>query len=209
MYNGARSSANSQQLAFDPTANTAENSSGSVTANFNTYSLFNGAGNTTINWNGATLNSGGNTLGNWATLANGFTFLGTTSANNATAGWNGEFASSNIASTGTVSLTTATTGTVTSLTLSAGDWDVEGNINYTYTGATVTGGVASFSTTGTLLTTGQQINVGSNGSINDGITLNRFRDNSTGTTTVYLLTQRTFSAGSIGAYGTMTARRVR
>jgi hypothetical protein len=212
IYNGGRPSANSQQIIFDPINDSVNNSSGSAVIEFNVGLMLNSSAQTTLNWFNSSLNSGGNTMGNWATLANGFTFLGTTSANNATAGWNGEMISSTVASTGTVSLTTATTGTVTTLSLSPGDWDVEGHINYTYTGATVTAGVASFSTTGTLLTTGQEVYDGiqlAPGSGNDTLTLDRFRVNSTGTTTLYLLTKRSFSAGTVGAFGSVSARRVR
>lgn len=209
LYNGG---AGGGHIIFNPVGYVINNSTGANVIAFNAYQLLDSSGSTAVNWNNRTLNIGGNTLGNWGTLANGFTFLGTTSANNATAGWNGEYTGTMVPSTGTVTLTTATTGTITSLTLTPGDWDVEGNINYTYTGATVTSGVASFSTTGTILTTGQQVYDGNQltlGTTNDSLTLGRFRSNSTGTVTVYMLTNRTFSAGTVSAFGSMNARRVR
>ncbi len=139
--------------------------------------------------------------------------VGTATNNSATAGHIGEYVSSLIAVGSAVSLTTATPANVTSISLTAGDWDVEGNINFTETTATVTarsGGVTS--TTATIPTDGSEVYNGSQTvvitSINS-ITSSRKRFSLSGTTTVYLVTSATFSAGTVAAFGSITARRVR
>lgn len=138
---------------------------------------------------------------------------GTTTNNDAAAGKVGEIVSSFVASGSAVSLTTATAANVTSISLTAGDWDVDGNVNFIQTAATITVKVGSISTTSaTNSTDGSEVYSGALltvGTANDGLTLPRKRISISGTTTVYLVTSATFSAGTVTAFGGITARRVR
>lgn len=148
-------------------------------------------------------------------------FAGTSVANitgsatndSASAGSIGEYVSSLIASGSAVSLTTATAANVTSISLTAGDWDVEGNINYSAASATVTGTQGgTSSTSATLPTDGSEVFSGVQVTLlseTDSVTLPRKRFSLSGTTTVYLVGKSTFSAGTVSAYGAVTARRVR
>ena len=139
--------------------------------------------------------------------------VGTATNDNATAGNIGEHSSSLIASGSAVGLTTAIAANVTSISLTAGDWDVEGNINFVLGSATVTqksGGVTS--TSATVPTDGSEVFNGTQftlTSVTDGLAIPRKRISISGTTTVYLVASATFSAGTVTAFGAITARRVR
>lgn len=139
-------------------------------------------------------------------------FLGTVAADNAPAGTYGEYVESVIASGSAVSLTDATAANITSISLTAGDWDVEGNVNLLGTGATFTAGASGINTTtATLPTTGKANFVDGDltGNFTEGMSLSRVRVNVSSTTTVYLVGRATFSAGTVTGYGAITARRVR
>jgi hypothetical protein len=146
-----------------------------------------------------------------STLTGGI--VGGTDASNATAGHVGEYPSSSVPIGSAVSLTTATSANVTSISLTAGDWDVSGNINYTAGTATVTGKISGISTTSaTLPTDGSEVYSGVQltlGTATDGSAVPRKRISVSGTTTVYLVGQATFSAGTVTAFGSITARRIR
>jgi len=69
-----------------------------------------------------------------------------------------------------------------------------------------------FTTSATQASDGSEGNNGSKlttTSSTDGITLPRKRLSLAATTTVYLVADSTFSAGTVSAYGVITARRVR
>lgn len=134
-------------------------------------------------------------------------------SDNAAAGNIGEYVESLIASGSATALTTATAKNVTSISLTAGDWDVSGNVNFAATTATVTGtsgGISSTSATvptdGSEVFSGVQVTLVSE---NDSVTLPRKRFSLSGTTTVYLIAKSTFSAGSVSAFGQINARRAR
>lgn len=138
--------------------------------------------------------------------------LGTVAADNAPAGTYGEYVESVIAPGSAVSLTDATAANITSISLTAGDWDVEGNVNLLGTGATFTAGASGINTTtATLPTTGKANFVDGDltGNFTEGMSLSRVRVNVSATTTVYLVGRATFSAGTVTGYGTINARRVR
>lgn len=144
---------------------------------------------------------------------------GTTTNDDATAGFVGEVIDDEIASGSATSLTTGTAKTIISISLTAGDWDVWGSIGFlpnTASGTRVSqmlscislsdntistapfgGGFAAISTalaappTGSVLPTGQtRISVAS-------------------TTTVYLVARCNFDTSTLTAYGYIGARRVR
>lgn len=138
---------------------------------------------------------------------------GITNAGNATAGTPGEVVTSSVATGAAVALVTATGTNVTSISLTAGDWSVEGNINFSATTATVTGTSGGITTTtltvpndGTEVYSGVQVTLLSE---NDSVTIPRKRINVSSTTTVYLVGKCTFSAGSVSAFGAITATRFR
>lgn len=138
---------------------------------------------------------------------------GTATNDSAAAGKIGQIISSLVAVGSPVSLSTATGADVTSISLTAGDWDVEGNVNFILTGATATAFSAGISlTSATLPTDGSEV---ASGVITtavtgtNGITLPRKRVSIAGTTTVYLSCKATFTLGTIGVYGGISARRVR
>jgi hypothetical protein len=138
---------------------------------------------------------------------------GTITNDNAASTVIGEHTSSLIASGSAVSLTTATPANVTSISLTAGDWDVRGNCNYNDSAATVTGTVGGLSSTSaTLPTDGTEIYSGVQlvtASALDSVSLPSKRFSLSGTTTVYLVCQQTFSIGTASAFGSISARRVR
>ena len=143
--------------------------------------------------------------------------VGYTGGSAAAAGKVGEVISSAIAVGSAVSLTTATPANVTSISLTAGDWDVSGNCNFTAASATTALGsvwAAGISTTSaTLPTDGTEAPV-----FVPLITATSFKTHGTvsvkqvnvsSTTTVYLVCEATFTAGTAGGYGDIRARRVR
>jgi hypothetical protein len=144
---------------------------------------------------------------------------GIADAGNASTGYVGEFVSSVVLIGSAVALTTAVTANVTSISLTAGDWDVWGEVYYTGASSTTYAGQsasintvsatfpstpsASTSTTisgfsGSFVTTGSQF-----------ITANPCRINVSSTTTVYLLANGAFSVSTCSAYGVIRARRKR
>jgi hypothetical protein len=134
-------------------------------------------------------------------------------SDNAVVGGLGEFTNKLVAVGSAISLTTATAANVTSFSLTPGDWDVEGNINFSAASATVTGtqgGIAIVSATlpvdGSEVYSGVQVTLLSE---KDSVSLPRKRISLAATTTVYLVAQSTFSAGTVTAFGQMSARRVR
>lgn len=145
--------------------------------------------------------------------------VGTTAGGNATAGNVGEFISSNINSAGAVSLTTATPANVTSISLTAGDWDVWGGCLYKPAATTnTTQVIGSISTTSATLpaTTADIVtvqNYGTSGlvlgSVSNSTGTVMTRMNVTGTTTVYLVVQATFTISTAAAFGGIFARRIR
>jgi hypothetical protein len=125
----------------------------------------------------------------------------------------GEYVESVIASGSAVTLSTTTTANVTSISLTAGDWDVTGVVDYAMASATATNFNHGISTSSATLG-GQDSYVqkpfafsGSSATLGDNAPTVRISIGST--TTVYLVAQAIFSGGSIGAYGTIRARRVR
>jgi len=133
--------------------------------------------------------------------------VGTTTNNNANAGSVGEFVSATASS---ISLPTNTPTNITSMSLTAGDWDVSASIGFT-TGTTnltlATGGTSTTSATfGSIGTVFQYAGPALNGYTN-GIPVNRLSLSST--TTVYCVASAVFSSGSVTGSCLLRARRVR
>lgn len=157
--------------------------------------------------------SGGATIATTGAVTLTSAIVGTATNDNATAGNIGQIVSSLVATGSAVSLTTATTANVTSISLTAGDWDVEGNVNFNLSGATATAFSAGITaTSATMPTDGSEVASGvitTTATGVNGITLPRKRISIAATTTVYLVVNSTFSAGTETAFGAITARRVR
>lgn len=147
---------------------------------------------------------------------------GVTNGGDATAGSIGEYVASSVASGSAVSLSNATPVNVTTISLTAGDWDVTGSVIFTGAGGTQTQEmIGGINTTTATLPTNSTTNPGSANMIaytsnwnplgfhNPNITLGTTRISISTTTTVYLVAQAAFTPGSLSAYGMIRARRIR
>ncbi|MDG4856432.1 phage tail fiber protein [Mesorhizobium sp. WSM4982] len=146
--------------------------------------------------------------------------FGTTTNDNARAGNVGEYVESVVAVAGAINLTNNTAVNITSISLTAGDWDIDAIAQFTgATTTTVSSQEASISTTtGTLdYTSGKGIAVtGNNAPYNQiaassaiGIAIPPVRLSLAATTTVYLVARSIFATSTSKAYGILRARRVR
>ena len=140
---------------------------------------------------------------------------GTTTNDNAAAGNVGEFVSSVVTfASPTTGFANATAKDVTSISLTAGDWDVEGQVITTPAGGSTTSGAfCGFSTTtATLPLPGLRFQ-GDNATATAGssvpMPLPRQRYSIAVTTTVYLVAQVNYAIGTMGCCGYINARRVR
>lgn len=142
--------------------------------------------------------------------------VGTTTNDNVASGDVGQFVSSQITFASPVGLTTITQTDVTSISLTAGDWDVWGNVGFT--GATNTSFLigygwinnASASIPDTSLTCVIQNNVVTpfiNGALGFCVPSQRFSLSTT--TTIYLSVFASFSVSTCSAFGLIAARRRR
>ena len=148
--------------------------------------------------------------------------VGTATNNNAAAGQIGEFVAATVASGAAVALTTSVAANVTSISLTAGDWDVNAQVDHliaastsitqlnasiSLTSATLSGqaGGAGLGTDATATATFSAMVPTAN--ITQGIMMIRL--SIAATTTVFLVAQDTFSLSTVSAFGTIRARRVR
>ncbi|MDP9267248.1 MAG: hypothetical protein M3P27_02850 [Acidobacteriota bacterium] len=142
--------------------------------------------------------------------------IGTATNNNANAGSVGEEIKSVLTQASEITLTAGVAANVTSMSLTAGDWEVMGAVDYEF-GATTsyTYLIAGISTTSA--TFGPQ---DSNFAFETAATIPTatiaqtwavptVRLSLSGTTTVYLVTQTGFTVSTLKTYGTLRARRVR
>ena len=145
--------------------------------------------------------------------------IGTTTNNNAAAGSQGEFISSVIPNSIAVSLTSGVAANVTSITLTAGDWDVWGNVNFNFggTGTTNTVYIWISSTSATLPSLELYASLANNvatefapGNTYGGAAPS-FRFSLAGTTTIYLGAEyvKFTSTATASASGGIYARRRR
>ncbi|MBI5689243.1 MAG: hypothetical protein HZC55_04040 [Verrucomicrobia bacterium] len=142
----------------------------------------------------------------------GSRILGTTSNDNAPTGWPGEYISSTLAFASRITLTTGTAANITSISLTAGDWDVDGVVSIGGTGATMSYIAGGSSTTSAGLIEHQftQIHLNTvSASVTSKTPIPMHRYSVSSTTTVYLVIECGFSAGTIEAYGRIRARRAR
>ncbi len=141
-----------------------------------------------------------------------FVRTGVTDGSNAAAGVIGEYISSEVLVAGEVTCTTGVPVDITSISLTAGDWDVSGEFVFDLTGTNTRhqGWINTVSATiPTIPNKGGycQVYLGGIASIGTGECRMRISVNTT--TTVYLSVQEAFSGGTGKAYGFIGARRVR
>lgn len=149
--------------------------------------------------------------------------VGSTTNDTAIAGNYGEFLTSTIPTGSAVAGGATTVGAnITSISLTAGDWDVTANCDYTLTGVTATVYSCGLGTvTATQLTQAGGSGVGTDPLVQQAATfgttvtgtfsqpLPPVRVSLAATTTIFLVTKHTYSAGSFTQFGTLRARRVR
>ena len=140
--------------------------------------------------------------------------IGTTTNDNANAGNVGQSITSVIAAASGVSLTNNIAANVTSISLTAGDWDVTGNIGFPGNGATSIGqtrvwsSITSATSPDLSLYNGESVTVTSPAA-SIGHSIPSIRYSLSGTTTVYLSCLVEFSGGTQVACGGIYARRAR
>lgn len=150
-------------------------------------------------------------LGNTGESGGTPNIVGVTDASNASAGSVGEFMSSIILVGSAVSMTTATAKDITSITLTAGDWDVWGNVFLAASGANIAAYYMWMDTTSNtrpalVYTSGESA---STNNTNEAKCVPSRRYNVSGSTTVYLGADVTFASGTVTGFGAIYARRVR
>ncbi len=135
----------------------------------------------------------------------------------APAGYLGEYISQGVLVGSAPGLTSTVTANITSISLTAGDWDVTGTVqNAPGPGTTTASWYGGISTTSaTLPTIGAEnncagfANMAALANFLVGVTIGPMRINLAATTTVYLVVNSVFAVSSQNAYGFIGARRVR
>jgi len=144
--------------------------------------------------------------------------IGTTTNNNAAAGSVGELISSTVLVGSAVSLTTGVSADITSISLTAGDWDVWGICNCTVGGTTTTSRVSGWisSTSATPPTApneGAYVYMDLSAASNTGeptyFYAGQRRYSLASTTTIYLSVNCVFAVSTMAAFGFIGARRIR
>lgn len=137
--------------------------------------------------------------------------VGTTTNNNANAGSVGEFISSVVPSGSAVAMTNNVSANITTISLTAGDWDVWGTTNFTLsaTGTSMGGWINTVSATQPTSPNGASVTMTFSFSGVLGASVGRTRISIASTTTVYLSGAVAFASGTCGGFGFLGARRVR
>jgi len=143
-------------------------------------------------------------------------FPGTATNDSAAAGKVGEYIEASIASGSAVALTSGAAKTITSITLTAGDWDVSGHVAFTSAGGasfTIVAGSLSLTTDTSSSTLGRWNQTVSAAFVPAGVPISTVivpsRFSVTGSTQIFLVGFATFTVGTSGGYGLIRARRVR
>jgi hypothetical protein len=142
--------------------------------------------------------------------------VGTATNDSAAAGIVGEILSGTLASGSATALTTATAKTITSVSLTAGDWDVWGTVGFSAGGSTtITGFVVSISATNNTHATAPnggaytQLSATFTTGTQNVIPAGTPRISIASTTTYYLVATANFAADAMNGWGTIQARRAR
>ncbi len=144
--------------------------------------------------------------------------LATTTNDAATSGNVGEYLSNSVLVGSAPAITTGVASTICQLTITAGDWNVWGELYYTLGATTTVTAYGAWINTTTNSIAGvplggwYSINCASvtpNSTIFGGGTAGPIRVSLSGNTTYFLVAQMTFGTSTSNAYGTLQARRVR
>lgn len=154
-------------------------------------------------------------------VVNSSKIIGTTTNDSAKLGYVGEFVTATLAVGSAISLSTNAGANIVSLSLTAGDWDLSGVVNFNQASLTATSFQSGASITSNTLPT----QPGGSGLGTDSLSrfsvpvalLTGVLSQQCGpvklliaaTTTVYLVAQAAFSLGNVTAFGTLRARRIR
>lgn len=152
--------------------------------------------------------TGSTTVGGQSSIPNTIPLVGITNAGSASAGNVGELVTAQV-TPGTVSLTTATVTNITSVSLTAGDWDVYGDMNFTLSGgAAPTELIGGMINSNSLLGPYSTISGATTGNT-VAVTVPIQRVNVSSTSTFYLNVRATYVTGAVTGGGNMYARRRR
>jgi len=155
----------------------------------------------------------GGTISGPTTITGATAITGTNTNNVAAAGYVGEYLSAAVGAGSAVALTTGTVVNVTTLSLTAGDWDVRGIAAFTGTSAQCTsqsGGVNTTSATLPGATAGGVVGIATTAVLGNCIyDIAPTRFSLAATTPIYLVANATFTTGAASVYGQISARRVR
>lgn len=162
---------------------------------------------------------GANTFTGAITPSQTLGIVGTTTNNSVQAGSVGEYVESIVTATNT-GVTSGAAANITTISLTAGDWDVTGNVRFRNSGPMVTVGycVGSISTTtnthGTQDTNASYVNIppGIDPDVNPTFPTPTVRISIASTTTIYLVGTISFTpvgANTFGSGGILRARRMR
>lgn len=140
---------------------------------------------------------------------------GTTTNDDSAAGFLGEYTDSDVASGSAIALTTNVAKTITSISLTAGDWDVTGVIGFAEAATTkldhLSGSISLTTDTDGAENADTGHSYAANVSANPTQTmpLPTVRFSLAGTTTIYLIAHAIFTVSTCEGWGTIRARRVR
>jgi len=151
------------------------------------------------------------TIADLVDVATKLDHVGRVGGTDAAAGDVGEYVEAVVATGSAVSLTSTVVSNVTSISLTAGDWDIEGIVDVNFGGVTATDIVAGISpTTGALgaQDTYAKSTLALTGHTDTyGYITPKVRVKPTVTTTYYLVSSSTFTVGTAAVFGTIRARR--
>ena len=142
--------------------------------------------------------------------------IGTTTNNDANAGSVGEYVESVVAPASALSLVNNTPKNITSISLTAGDWDVSAFAGFSWFNTTVfTSGIICLSQASVTL---DQVSgrasylapqAAATGNLNISTNITPYRYSLSSTTTIYFVCQATFSVAGLSVFGRIAARRIR
>lgn len=147
----------------------------------------------------------------------GTSYQGTATADTALAGTIGELKTASLLFASTLSLTTTVAANITSVSLTAGDWEVSGQINFIPANtATVASLIGGFSATSAVQPSVDSVGgwasdgeVFTSAGATSTLTIPDARFSLAATTTVFLVATATFAISTCTGYGNIRARRSR
>ena len=172
-----------------------------------------------LDWDAGIIKKDDVTVIDFSSATDGTPILGTTIANSASSGYIGEYVTSSVAQGSAVSSTTGTPKTITSISLTPGDWDLSAIYCLTGSGTATNSGIQGGITTTTNSFTGSTLGASSmifpsfdTSTYNGCFSIPPFRVNISATSTRYLVANVAAYGGmgtGPGMYGSISARRIR